>query len=90
MAYKMFCMNKSAENRLQYTNLKSQKCIAVMLELCKHIPDGNGMLDEWKLSVVVPIFKGKGDLVNCGSYRRVKLLEHSMKLGCLREEFGCW
>jgi len=33
------------------------------------------MLDEWKLSVVVPMFKGKGDLIKCGSYRGVKLME---------------
>jgi len=29
---------------------------------------------------MVPIFKGKGDVMNCGSYRRVKLLEHGMKI----------
>ena len=38
------------------------------------------MLDEWKTSVIVPIFKGKGDLVSCGLYRGVKLLEHAMKI----------
>ena len=31
---------------------------------------------EWKTSVVVPIFKGKGDAKDCGAYRGVKLLEH--------------
>jgi len=31
-------------------------------------------------SVVVPIFKGKGDVMNCGLYRRVKLLEHGIKI----------
>ena len=30
--------------------------------------------------VVIPIFKGKGDAMNCGSYRGVKLLEHAMKI----------
>ena len=42
--------------------------------------DGKGIPDEWKTSVVVPIFKGKGDVMNCGSYRGVKLLEHGMKI----------
>ena len=28
----------------------------------------------------VPIFKGKGHVINCGSYRGVKLLEHGMKI----------
>ena len=31
-------------------------------------------------SVVVPIYKGKGDVMKCGSYRGVKLLEHGMKV----------
>ena len=37
------------------------------------------MPDDWKTSVLVPIFKGKGDLMNSGSYRE-KLLEHAMKI----------
>ena len=35
---------------------------------------------EWALSIVVPIFKGKGDIRNCGYYRSEKLLEHGMKV----------
>ena len=38
------------------------------------------MPDEWKTSVTVPIFKGKSDVMSCGSYREVKLLEHAMKI----------
>ena len=33
-----------------------------------------------KTSVVVPIFKGKGDVMDCGVYRGVKSLEHTMKI----------
>ena len=54
--------------------------IGVMVELCQGVLDGRGMLDEWALSVVVPIFKGKGDAMNCGAYRGVKLLQHAMKM----------
>ena len=38
------------------------------------------MPNEWKTSVIVPIFKEKGDVMSCGSYREVKLLEHAMKI----------
>ena len=38
------------------------------------------MPEEWRTSVVVPIFKGKGDVMDCGAYRGVKLLEHAMKI----------
>ena len=52
----------------------------VMLQLCQRILDGKGIPDEWKTSVVEPIFKGKEDVMNCGSYRGLKLLEHGMKI----------
>ena len=54
--------------------------IGVMVELCQGVLDGRGMLDEWALSVVVPIFKGKGDAMCYMAYRGVKLLEHAMKI----------
>ena len=33
-----------------------------------------------KTSVIVPIFKGKNDLMSCKSYRGVNLPEHAMKI----------
>jgi len=30
--------------------------------------------------VVLPVYKGKGDPIECGSYRGTKLLEHAMKV----------
>ena len=41
---------------------------------------GRGIPDEWKTSVIVLIFKGKGDVMSCGSYRGMKLQEHAMKI----------
>ena len=38
------------------------------------------MPDEWRTSVIVSIFKGKGDVMSCGSYRGVKLLKHALKI----------
>ena len=52
----------------------------VMLQLCQQVLDGKEIPNEWKTSVVVPTFKEKGDVMNCGSYRGVKLLEHGMKI----------
>ena len=54
--------------------------VKVMIKLCQHVLDGRGMPDEWKTSVIEPIFKGKGDVMSCGSYRGVKLLQHAMKI----------
>ena len=47
--------------------------IDVMVELSQSVLDGRVLPDEWALSVVIPIFKGKGDAMNCGAYRGVKL-----------------
>ena len=54
--------------------------VKVMMEQCHCVMDGREMPDEWKTSVIVSIFKGKGDLMCCGSYRGVKLLENAMKI----------
>jgi len=36
--------------------------------------------EDWKSSVVLAIFKGKGNSVECGSYRGIKLLEDAMEV----------
>ena len=36
--------------------------------------------EDWKNSILVPVYKGKGDQSECGSYRAIKLLEHAMKV----------
>ena len=38
------------------------------------------MPKEWELSTLIPIYKGKGDPMEYGSYRAIKLLEHGMKV----------
>ena len=38
------------------------------------------MPEEWKSSVAVPIFQGKGYVMSCDAYRGVKLLKHAMKI----------
>ena len=54
--------------------------VGVMKKLCQRVLDGKGMPEEWKTSVVVPVFKRKGDVMECGAYRGVKLQEHAMKI----------
>ena len=51
-----------------------------MVELCLRVLEGKGMPDGWQTSVLVPIFKGNGDVRNCITYRGVKLLEHAVKV----------
>jgi len=50
------------------------------LDLCNGIVKEGSIPEDWKSSVVLPIYKGKGDPMECGSYRGIKLLEHAMKV----------
>ncbi|KAK6746049.1 hypothetical protein RB195_012270 [Necator americanus] len=36
--------------------------------------------DVWQTSVTVPVWKGKGDIADCTSYRPIRLLCHTMKV----------
>ena len=38
------------------------------------------MPGEWRRSLLMLIFKNKGDMQSCGIYRGIKLMSHTMKL----------
>ena len=38
------------------------------------------MPEEWRRSVLIPIYKNKGDTQCCGNYRGIKLMSHTMKV----------
>ena len=39
-----------------------------------------GLIPDYWRSILVPVYKGKGDPLVCGSYRAIKLLEQPMKV----------
>ena len=51
-----------------------------MLDLCNGIVKEGCIPENWKSSVVLPIYKGKGDPMECGCYSGIKLLERAMKV----------
>jgi len=51
-----------------------------ILDLCNGIVREGSIPEDWKSSVVLPIYKGKGNTMECGSYRGIKLLEHAMRV----------
>ena len=69
-----------SEVSLELIAVSGGEGIQVMAEICQKVLDGFGIPAEWAPCIVVPIFKGKGDIRNCSCYRAVKLLEHSMKV----------
>ncbi|XP_070039503.1 uncharacterized protein [Nicotiana tomentosiformis] len=40
----------------------------------------NKMPEEWRWSMMVPVYKNKGYIQNCNNYRGIKLLSHTMKV----------
>jgi hypothetical protein len=40
----------------------------------------NKVSDDWRQSILVLIFKNKGDVQSCTNYRGIKLMSHTMKL----------
>ena len=52
------------------------------------------MPSEWRSSMVIPLYKDKGDVQDCNNYLGIKLLSHMMKLwerdieGRLRKEIS--
>ena len=57
-----------------------KKGIKRLTELCNQVVREGAIPREWKLSTLIPIFKGKGDPMECGSYRAIKLLGYGMKV----------
>ena len=41
--------------------------IRVLMKLCHRILDGKGIPEDRATSVVIPVYEGKGDIMNCGS-----------------------
>ena len=40
----------------------------------------SGIPSSWRLSELTPLFKGKGSILECSNYRRIKLISHTLKL----------
>ena len=51
-----------------------------ILDLCNGIVKEGCIPEDWKSSVVLPMYKGKGSPMECGSHTEIKLLEHAMKV----------
>ena len=49
-------------------------------ELCNRIVQEGKIPDDWCKSWMVNVYKGKGDALECGSYRGIKLLDHVLKV----------
>ena len=51
-----------------------------MTDLINNIVKEGCIPDDWRKSIPVHVYKGKGDPLVCGSYRAIKLLEKPIKV----------
>ena len=54
--------------------------IDMLWDLMKGIYEQQKIPTEWRDSVIIPIYKEKGDIQDCGNYRGIKLMSHTMKI----------
>ena len=54
--------------------------IKFLTRLFNRLLMGEWMPEEWRRSVLIPIYKNKGDTQCCGNYRGIKLMSHTMKI----------
>ena len=54
--------------------------IDMLWDLMKGIYEQEKIPTEWRDSVIIPIYKEKGDIQDCGNYRGIKLMSHTMKI----------
>ena len=52
----------------------------MLLDLLPKIFEQEKMPEEWRDSVIVLIFKEKWDIHDCGNYRGIKMISHTMKI----------
>ena len=57
------------------------KAVEFLVNFFDRLLRGEKMPDEWRKSVLVTLYKVKGDIIKeCENYRRIKLMSHTMKL----------
>ncbi|KAK3552554.1 hypothetical protein QTP86_014821, partial [Hemibagrus guttatus] len=57
-----------------------EAAVEFLANLFNRVLESERMPEEWKRSVLVPIFKNKGDVQSCSNYRGIKLMSHTMKV----------
>ncbi|KAK3560854.1 hypothetical protein QTP86_022604 [Hemibagrus guttatus] len=57
-----------------------EAAVEFLTSLFNRVLESEKMPEEWRRSVLVPIFKNKGDVQSYSNYRGIKLMSHTMKL----------
>ncbi|KAK3528001.1 hypothetical protein QTP86_013113 [Hemibagrus guttatus] len=66
-----------------------EAAVEFLANLFNRVLESERMPEEWRRSVLVPIFKNKGDVQSCSNYRGIKLMSHTMKYRDGQKELHC-
>ena len=64
---------------VEMINALGEKGIEMVLDLVRSMWTEEKMPTDWEESIIVPVYKQKGDPTDCGNYRGIKLTEQLMK-----------
>ena len=70
----------SVELPVEVSKCMGEMGIKFLTRLFNRLLVGKRMPGEWRRSVLILIYKNKGDQQCCGNYRRIKLISHIMKI----------
>lgn len=54
--------------------------VEILWDLMEKIFEQEKIPEEWRESILIPIFKDKGDVQDCSNYRGIKLMSHTLKI----------
>ena len=60
--------------------IRDRRSVEWLTAICNGLLAGEPSPPAWNLSATIPLYKGKGDPLECSSHRTIKLLEHGMKV----------
>lgn len=62
---------------IRYAGIGGRKWV---VDVCNAVIRDGRIPEDWSKSWLTTVYKGKGDVMDCGSHRGIKLLEHAMKI----------
>ena len=70
----------SDRNSNRMFQLLGKEGIKWMTELLNKVLDDEVIPEDWQKSILVPIYRQKGDILECNNYRGIKLMQHGIKI----------
>jgi len=73
-------MTKTTKNGVTIEVIRISGLKSVLARIGNSMMYGDRMPVSWRRSVLIPLYKGKGDTKECSNYRSLKMLEYAIKI----------